>query len=569
LQWVSFTLFKKDVKDHLLIQDEIGKVDQNRKDVSVSVDGYDTPIETIRVERPLPGRWQVKATIPPHEKCDIRKQVIPAAVKISTNVPEEQLVQYVRVTFEFQIVDIQGAGVPLPDYDPRYGLDTKARIGSNTGILDLNLTPKGKNTFAASFVPVESGMHSLEVNATSQDPDGNPIVVMDQKINAFSINPAKLVMLQGPGTEVLPSHVPISITITTAAPSGKLVRLEVPLTITATVSTVTQTQTLQLQPTREGAYSTSFVPVTAGSYRLAYQGLAVVGNIRQVIPGDEIRFDVSLANILRPEIIRPTQETFEATNILGQPTGFSFDFQVVDKDDQVVDPAQVFEGSPSQLLTIRVTDSQGKDRTNELTITSSSQGLFRAETKSFGADQYTVQFSPSAKPKKGYAWAAPSWSRTFSGTANPALYLFALAFGLLAVDVAQWGVHWLLKRSYPLRGWVYIAQQVDDEPEPQVVWRKPLPKANVVRFKNGFGWKWILPWWYKDFPPKLQRIQMLEVRSTGEETAHAGAAQVSVRVRQPMAGRRIGILDKNFILHREEGFGEARDIGDGFCVYLQ
>lgn len=556
LQSVAFTLFKVDARDHLLVQDELGRVDSNRKDITVKLDGFDGPIETIEVVRPFPGRWIVKPTILPHTKCDIQKLNISAAARLTApRASSGPFVQFSRVNLGVEVTDSQG--VALPDYDPRYALDTKARVVNNIGVQDVNVAPAGKNTYTAAFVPVETGAHQVEVVAQSQDLAGKPMMVVNQVIpDIIQIVPPKIKLIDGPSGAPLPDRVPISITVAAFNPADNLVRLDAPVIVTATIATLTQTISLAFNPAADGTYNAMFTPRGAGTYRLSYQAAITVGSTRRVLGGGEMQFTVEPAIILQTRLVKPTEETFEATNLLGMSNPFEAQFQVVDENNRIVDLAQVLEGNPQDAVNIRVVDSRGQDRTGEIQVAFvEASKIFRAEARALGADKYTFQIVPSAKTKRGYAWGASLWSHKFTGNANPWFYAVLFLAILLGVDVVQWAIHWGLDRTGPpLRGWVYIAQMSPGATATEVVWKERLPRAHFARFSNGWGWRGLIPWHWRYFKPKLN---IRKIEASAEQNDY-----VRIKVWTNRG-------NKEFQMRCQEGLGGGKEIGYGFIVYVE
>lgn len=562
LQWVAFILYKSSEQpDHLQVEDGKGIVAPTRTDVTVTVEGFDSPIETVRVTKPLPGRWYLRTTLP-RARCDIDKLSITAAGKLVKPSPTDEVpVQYTRLNLSFQIAD--AAGSPLPDYGSAYALDVEARVIDKSAIEDLSVTPAGAgNVFSAPYIPIEDGIHSVEVVATTQDPLGNPITVISQTIATFQVAPLRLTMLEGPTGGTLPQRVPISITLAMVGPSKKPVRVGLPANVTLDVTVRDQTKPITLTTAPDGSFTTTFIPQQVGSHRLAYQGIVILPDgTQKVIGKDQIAFNVSQSILLRPQVISPAQTSFEAADWLGRTTGMVFEVQLVDESGQPIAPGQVVDGDPMKVFQVHVLDSRRQDRSSELVLGMTGQpGLFRAEGKTLEPNEYTVQVLPAAKLKPPYVWEKTSWTSTFKGERHIGFFALLALVGLVALDVGICGSRWLLSRSHPFRGTLVIAELARGvEEETREVWKQPLPQSNYVYYANGWVWHCLIPWRKQDFPTKLN-IRSLEVRSKNAQDARNGIVQVAVET--PKKGKR------QFSLHRG-GLENAKELGYGFLIYLR
>jgi hypothetical protein len=563
LQSVAFTLYKTtNQPDHLRVEDEKGVVEPNRKDITVTVEGFDTPIETIRVLNPMPGLWRLKTTLP-GQRCDIKKLSITAAGRLLKPTPADRLLQFTRTSISFQIAD--SGGNPLPDYGGAYALDVQARVTDVSGVEDLATSAGEKNVFNASYIPIEAGTHTVEVLATTQDATGKEITIINQAIASFQVDPVKLALLEGPGKEALPQHLPISITLAFVDPNKKPVRPALQTTLAVTITRDTQTTPVVLSPTPDGSFTARYVPTQPGRYRLTYQGIVrLPDGTPRTVGRDDLSFDVYPATLLRPQVVQPTTNTFEATNILGLPTGLIYMVQLVDSAGQPVVPVQAVDGDPNQVFTLRVTDSQQRDRSSELVLVPTTQpGVFRAEGKTLGPDEYTIQILPTARLRSNFVWADRAWSYTYKGTFHPGFFVLLVFVGLLALDVLQWGAHWLLTLPHPfrVRGTLVIAESREGPGGSEYfeAWKRPLPQSNRVRYANGWVWQTLVPWRRQDFPPRLN-IRRLEAYSVNEQEAREGIVTVNIKTTK---GR------NHLFKLRKGGLEDAREIDYGFKVYLR
>lgn len=294
LQWVSFTLFKSDSRsDHLQIVDEKGILDQSRKDVKVSVIGFNSAIETVQIDNPQPGRWKINTTLP-HALCDLEKREIKAVGKMS--LPSEQIpVQFTDVEIAFQIVDTQGN--PLPDYeDSIFDLFVQAQVVGGDGQDSLDVVEGENHLYSGTMIPTEAGQYKLMAAASSQDIDRNSVSVFEEtEMGVFTVASPKLILPAGLLDSPIPLYQKKPITLTIAGPDGEPVSLSYPTVISAQFGLdggpLSQLEFIQ---SPQGDYTASLTPVAVGPHQLIYQAVVTLQDNDQHIFGtNKVDFEVS------------------------------------------------------------------------------------------------------------------------------------------------------------------------------------------------------------------------------------------------------------------------------------
>ena len=563
LQQVSFTLYKATSQpNHLRIEDDHGVIDPARTDIRTVLDGFNGPIETVRVINPLPGVWRIKSNLPV-DKCDIQMLPIPARGKLLAPIANSgSLDQFSRFDIAFQITDSDGNA--LPDYGLSYPLLLKASVNDVAGIDDLNALPDSKNKFTAPYIPVEPGAHTVDLLATSQDAEGKTIEIVRQQIGTFNINPVKLVMLDSPAPgSVIQQYASISTTLALVGANNKPITVTLPANITANVFVGDKSQPVTITAGNDGTWTGAFTVQQPGSHRLKYEGSVTLSDgTKRELGSGEIPFTVSLATLLRPQVLRPMQKVFEGTNFLGQPNGFVFEVQIVDATGKPVDPTQVVEGNIDQVFKLAVSDSSRKDRSAELVLQHTAQpGVYRAEAKNFGADDYTIRVLPVAPLKREYIWGDKSWVYDYKGTLNLGVIGVLAILGMIVLDFGQCVARNLASRANPFRrGTLVIARRQvadDDSGAPQnddaesfkQIWTGTLPSQfNYARFLNGWAWRCIIPWHYRDLDKKLN-IRKIQVRNLETKQMRGNRIGGQVRVTVVYLTKR-GVASKDFKLSR-------------------
>ncbi|MHC1732910.1 MAG: vWA domain-containing protein [Bacteroidales bacterium] len=198
LQEVDIVLNKRRPDWHLVVADSQGPLNASRTGVQVT--GQDGMIETMRIAKPQPGRWQIDTTSGVMD-VQVLKYQIPASVRLLSPTGGEAF-QYSETQIRFQLVDKDGN--PLPVYNEElYRIQVPEAL-INDGVRDWPVSmqvdpdPKNPNTFLARFIPWEKGPHTLKVKAISQDIDRNVINVVDGVVGTFLVDPVEFRRVETP-----------------------------------------------------------------------------------------------------------------------------------------------------------------------------------------------------------------------------------------------------------------------------------------------------------------------------------------------------------------------------------
>lgn len=167
LQQLVLTFYKRNPNEHLDVTDPVGPLTPSRTDVTVEVRGYDEPIETLIVQRPLPGRWEINTTAPRADVL-IDEETLPSLAKLKRPSAVDAL-QYVVDELVLQLTDNQGN--PLPTYtDPTFRLTVDAAVRAGALTFPVSFVDADQGEQKATFIPVVSGSHQLIVSARSSSP---------------------------------------------------------------------------------------------------------------------------------------------------------------------------------------------------------------------------------------------------------------------------------------------------------------------------------------------------------------------------------------------------------------
>ncbi|MEW5988741.1 MAG: hypothetical protein AB1791_19100, partial [Chloroflexota bacterium] len=429
LSSITFTYFKSDPAEHLVLADEQGPIDLGQG--NVFIEGQNGPIEAVRITNPQPGRWQV-ATDPPGVDVDITMRQIFARSELHS--PTGPQVQYIPVSIQYALLD--DLNQPLPSYtDPRYRLLVTANIQAGGQSWPIPLMAEPNNVYKAEFTPVLAEPHTIFVHAESQDPDGNPVIVFDQQIGSFNVSAAVLTPLDVPSqvqqydetTFAFELQDDRGFPITTAAP------MEVVVTITGENS-----EPLTLAPQPDGSYQATYSPQVAGPHTAHVKATVSdsSGANYTVIDADVGQFDVAPTTLVSLALTQPQEA--EQTNTGLWPfarTPLVLEVQVVDDAGRSLEASQVFIGDPNQALQVTVTDEERNDQSAALVLASTGQdGLYRAETQALGMGQYDLRVQATGALRQGYLYRTDEVRTSIARVRHP-LHL-PIAGSLLALLLA-------------------------------------------------------------------------------------------------------------------------------------
>ncbi len=266
LQLIRFNVHKVNSQDRIGLR--VNNVDLNLDDPSkATVTGSNSVIETIKIPNPEPGFWDI--VCPPDARLDpkiYREEVQMVAQLLS---PTGQQLQYVPAPIQLKLSGY--AGSALPRYaDPKYRLDVEARITQPSGEAVIPLVQDEQGIYTAPFTPAEPGTYRIGITATTQDPNGNPIELLNEDKGEFTVSTTRPRLVEAPATTVLvPSEVKIEIT----DDQGRRVAPEVFTTLGSQLYlALDESQgrlTFPLQAQQDGSLLASVVSLEPGDHPIA------------------------------------------------------------------------------------------------------------------------------------------------------------------------------------------------------------------------------------------------------------------------------------------------------------
>lgn len=547
VQELKLTLIKPAPNLHLDVLDEKGhKLDPSRGDITVIIDGYDEPIETLTVLNPQPGMWNIQTVLPAgtQDRCNIRMLAFRAVANLvkpdlnSGGMP----VQFQRLPISLKIVDT--AGGSLPEYsDPNYALNVEMNLivpfGESQPLL---LDNQPDYVYTGETIPIESGSNTLQGRGVSHYPDGSEYVVFDKPVATFQVAAVRLVMLQGPsGVVAQYREMPLEFALVAEQQN---VRVDLPLVFSATMMSEVETVPLELTVNQTGTYETIFKPEQTSRHTLVYAAQIETPQGYVSIGQEQVEFEVFPTTLVRAEIV--SDERLVATDALLRKTGIPIEIQLVDEQGNEVSPGEIGAANPMVVFGARVLDSKKNDRSDEVQITNTGKpGLFRLTSDTLGPGKYDVTIVPATELGRDYTWAADSWTGTVRGTINP--LFFALLGSVLVVVGSGTGmlITGIRRRKHPLSGYIEIFQEMpalDGDTHRKSVLKRYLPiKRNRVVLTASTGLASLIEQLLPVSLSKDAPIKRMLITCPTEADSQAGRARVEIKLKS--GGEQTVVLD--------------------------
>lgn len=465
LQAIIFTLYKQSESEHLILQDEYGNLDKSRQDVLVEVTGYDEPIESWTITRPLPGQWTIGTTANRGDLL-ITEDRIPAAVWLRS--PSGSALQFVQSSLEFQLVESDQNHTPLPEYaDPQYRLSVTATVSTAEREWPLNLASNTllTQTYTAPFLPVEAGAHQLRVGAVASDDDNQLVTVINGAVGQFVVDPVSLHALELKSSNTCPVQQGDSLQIAyqTVAPGNHGVQISVKPEWDLVLETGTQAFPVAPQgPDENGIYSALLPLPVAGDYHLSgvVKVVEPVGAVEQTLFEEDRKFTVVSSQPLAIQIIKPLSGTMVGRTCLWQPASIDLEVWFSGPDGtEPWDPENYLQppvSDPPVELIISPLDEQIALKTVMLEPTV-DKGRYTAHIEGLPLGEYDLIVRLISGQIARCGWRLPVEGRIrIRLVENPWIIAEIVGMILVAIYLIWMLIRAILVRQHPCRGWVNI-----------------------------------------------------------------------------------------------------------------
>jgi hypothetical protein len=460
LQAIVFTIFKQSTNEHLVLTDGVRLISETH---TVEIIGYDEPIETWIVHRPLPGVWNLGTTAGRGD-VTITEDRIPAAVWLRS--PSGGSLQFVQTPLEFQLVDSTQSRNPLPEYPGTlYRLAVTATVDAAGRTWPMNLAHGTlTQTYAAQFVPVEAGQHQLTVRATTHDADNKLIEVFSGVVGEFTVEP---VALQSLGLQItrtcsLQQGDDLRIAYQTVSPGNKGVQISPAIKWELATQVGTKTLAIVPQgPDSAGLYSASIKLDDAGKYHLMGDAklLEPIGGVERVLLTEDQEFDVAPVQKLAIRIVAPDSGSTVGRTNTWQPTPLNIEVWLTDPDGTLIVPDKYLQSPvPDVPLELIVSTPDGRlvPGIAPLAITV-DKGRYQAQIEGLPLGEYDLIIRPVSGLSTQCGWQLPADARArISRVDNPVLIAEVVGLVIILAVLLLLLITALRLRQHPCRGWVTI-----------------------------------------------------------------------------------------------------------------
>ena len=401
LKSIEFTYFKDDLNDHLEITDEIGKVDTARDGVDII--GSSGPIEVLRIDNPVPGNWTI-ATDPPKMDVDITERKIFAQSQLDS--PLGPQTQYLPVKIQYTMLD--DLGKQLPTYtDEQYKLIVEATVSVDEQAWPIMLNGRLDNIYIGEFTPVSPGTHFINVNARSQDYEGNDVVVFDEQIGEFEVKPAQLILHDIPPTvsQFGSGEIEVELQDERGFPLEGAETIDISLIISGPGGD----ETIQFEPQKGGKYRAKFSPQAAGSHKAR-----VVATIEDsagathTVADQEVGVIEVSPTVKVDLVLEEPEDQLQQTATGLLPTDLievSLAVKLQSPEGRTLDPGDIFLNDAASAVNISITDEEGTDLSDafEMQLDSASD-TYIASSDQLGIGKFDFKAKVTGNLNDGYLY---------------------------------------------------------------------------------------------------------------------------------------------------------------------
>ncbi len=429
-------------------------------DLGVTLIGLDSFIQIARINDPPPGDWRLEC---PFDLAD-RPQIFMQDVQIQTSLESLKGLHAQGLPVRVEVRLYGSNGELLKEYaDKRFALDVKATIVGPTKTFEISPPRVSDGIYAGSFIPEESGDFTAQVLATTYDPDGNQLVIVNTKPTPFAVEPLQA-SWRGGVTFLQYQNVPLEYELRyrSGAPFSLdgLIESGYQVSAEANVKSGSQSWTVPLTLNPAGTLTGSLKVDASGTYQ---HGLVVkikdgAGNESVLVNGQVGQFQVTPTTLVRFALVKPTAKQIETALMPFSPWDFDVEVEYRDVDNKPLAPTNCFDGTPTQFFDLRVTDPNKKDRSKELVLKpTASPGRYRATTTSLSdLGIYRIEVAPVAKLKPNCLYDVTAIAANVEVVENRTQYAARLGamgvLGLLVIGALVWGFVEILSRRNPLKG---------------------------------------------------------------------------------------------------------------------
>jgi len=458
---------------------------------AVSVEQLGANIEVWTIDMPIPGNWTLKSTVDTR-LISVYHDLLRFTIVLSAT-PPYLLLQPVTLTMLLNSRQNQ----PLHPYsDARFALQTVALVAAPDGTQqNVPLLQISDGQYAATFTPLQVGAYKIALLASTQNLDGSPLTIVDNKEAGHFEVAAYQSQISGLPTSDLLVGQTISLNATLLGPDNKPIALQAQVNAQLLGTDSHPLAAIDLKASDPAHYTGDVVPAQAGQYTIKvrfsslFEGKSIllaeqssnVFSVRPVIPL-AVRWDSPLAD-------STTDITIGFPPFTANP--WAVTVQVLNgKDSTPLDLSRITNAAAPFTLTIENVKGEVVS-TQSLAVDSTTPGRYNVAVRGLPAGTYTLHLSATTDPLSGdYSFdpAARTQTRTATLRTNPTVYAFYVGMGGIGlVLLGGAAVAALLaqrRRRHPLRGQIVIWYSADDNPgSPDRVWQAAFSTRRTNRYR--------------------------------------------------------------------------------------
>lgn len=580
LQWLSITYYKPgDASEHLIIKDEKNiPINPNRQDMRVALSGENTAIETMRIENPIPGAWNISTTAA-EARCGLEQQKIFAIGKLVYPPQSKAVTRFSEVQIEFRLTDSQGGD--LPDYQNKlYDMQVladvqKAGASKSKGAQPLVAFEPGAkpNVYQGKFIPTETGIYEVTLEGSSKDIQGDVVEILPPgtSIGSFIVSEPQLVEIKKPIGLVVPQYKPIVYSLDIQDINQQSLTLasqfDVHMEVThAGVAVPINTAN------DSAAYKNSFTftPEKPGQYQVSYWcTVNHPGQPPLEFGRQEVTLEVYQTERLNVNFINPAEgeDNLVVTNYLNQPDKMRIEFQVMKANEggmeEPISPDQIATGDAIKLFAVKVENEQGADVSKLFHISRTAvTGGYELVADKIPVGNYKVTVQPVQDIKGSYVWNQDAWIRQVRASTDMRFYYLLAGVGLILLLSFSCLFEFIRRFPHPASGTLYVYEMVTDSYTGEItprIWMSENLHRNFHRYMFGIRWKLpcLMPkFYFYRMPPRIRRI---DVRSLSATDSNEGRISVEAWGKSKKSHAKVRITSGGVSQPLVEGYLIAKD----------
>ena len=454
------------------------------------------PIEVWSIDSPRPGDWEFVLSQQVSD-LNVVLDLIPINV-VASNVDQDvQQYQSFPIDITLQGADNKSLPVYGSFYQPMLEMTIQS-LDAAAAVRTVTMEHISGYTYRGSLFFEQTGDYRLAVSATSRQPDGTPLLLLESEpVGDVRVIGAELTLTSSVQETYLRGD--------TLSYQGRLVdntgqrlpydALSVDIALVDTMGNRFQINTIT--PDADGNFEGQFILDRTGTYHLRFEGLATLSpdEIRSLALAETDTFQISESDIVRLVLATPDSLSINQYTRDGlppvQPVPLEIIFETrLQRDNTLIGLQGILPAAGTSPWQVDVLH-EGQSVTGE-PVETLAPGRYRLIYSDLPPGTYIVTIQPaSTRLERPYALAldARRLSLTVTRSRNPLVYVFIgggllLLLALLATTV--YGVRWYRAlRRHPATGTLYLVRVDSREGSRRRIWQCDLDARGLNRLRFG------------------------------------------------------------------------------------